>query len=167
MRISKVTLPQLDETFQIFLDCREVLEKEGIFQWTDQYPTLEIISKDIRKGNLYCLNENGNTYGVININELQEQEKNSVHGKNNVGKILIIHRLAVKPEFQNRGFAKKLMDFAEDYAIENNFNSIRLDAYSGNPKLLKFYENRDYQRGGEVFFPGRKLPFYCYEKFLK
>jgi ribosomal protein S18 acetylase RimI-like enzyme len=59
------------------------------------------------------------------------------------------------------------MDFAENYAIENNYTSIRLDAFSNNPRALRFYENRDYQRRGEVFFPGRELPFYCFEKILK
>ncbi|HMQ69791.1 MAG TPA: GNAT family N-acetyltransferase [Ignavibacteria bacterium] len=166
MTISKVKISQLDEIFQIFIDCRAALEKKGIFQWTDKYPTLKIIKNDIQEGNLYCLSENSKTYGVININEFQDPEYNSVHWKDNVDKILVIHRLAVKPEFQNRGFAKKLMDFAEDYAEENNYTSIRLDAYSANPEVLRFYENRDYQRRGEVFFPGRELPFYCYEKFL-
>lgn len=83
------------------------------------------------------------------------------------GKVLIIHRLAVHPLFQNQGFAKRLMDFAEDYAINENFSSIRLDAYSANEKVLRFYEAREYKKRGEVYFPDRKLPFYCYEKLFK
>lgn len=167
MTIKKVSISQLDEVFQLIMDCRKAMESEGVFQWTDQYPTLKIISNDISKRNLYCLIGKGKIAGVININELQDPEYKLVKWENSYVKIMVIHRLAVHPEFQKQGFAKRLMDFAEDYAIKNNYSSIRLDAFSNNPRALRFYENRDYQRRGEVFFPGRELPFYCYEKLLK
>ena len=167
MKIKKVTITQKDEVFQLIMDCRKAMEEEGVFQWTDQYPTLKIISNDIQKGNLYRLTKNGKIAGVININELQDPEYKQVKWENSDVKIMVIHRLAVHPEFQKQGLAKRLMDFAENYAIENNYTSIRLDAFSNNPRALRFYENRDYQRRGEVFFPGRELPFYCYEKILK
>jgi ribosomal protein S18 acetylase RimI-like enzyme len=167
MKIKKVTITQKDEVFQLIMDCRKAMEEEGVFQWTDQYPTLKIISNDIQKGNLYRLTKNGKIAGVININELQDPEYKQVKWENSDVKIMVIHRLAVHPEFQKQGLAKRLMDFAENYAIENNYTSIRLDAFSNNPRALRFYENRDYQRRGEVFFPGRELPFYCFEKILK
>jgi len=167
MKIKKVNVSQLEEVFQLIMDCRKAMEEEGVFQWTDQYPTLKIISNDIQKGNLYRLTKNGKIAGVININELQDPEYKQVKWENSDVKIMVIHRLAVHPEFQKQGLAKRLMDFAENYAIENNYTSIRLDAFSNNPRALRFYENRDYQRRGEVFFPGRELPFYCFEKILK
>jgi ribosomal protein S18 acetylase RimI-like enzyme len=167
MKIKEVTITQRDEVFQLIMDCRKAMEEEGVFQWTDQYPTLKIISNDIQKGNLYRLTKNGKIAGVININELQDPEYKQVKWENSDVKIMVIHRLAVHPEFQKQGLAKRLMDFAENYAIENNYTSIRLDAFSNNPRALRFYENRDYQRRGEVFFPGRELPFYCFEKILK
>jgi ribosomal protein S18 acetylase RimI-like enzyme len=167
MKIKNVTITQKDEVFQLIMDCRKAMEEEGVFQWTDQYPTLKIISNDIQKGNLYRLTKNGKIAGVININELQDPEYKQVKWENSDVKIMVIHRLAVHPEFQKQGLAKRLMDFAENYAIENNYTSIRLDAFSNNPRALRFYENRDYQRRGEVFFPGRELPFYCFEKILK
>jgi len=167
MKIKKVNISKLEEVFQLIMDCRKAMESEGVFQWTDKYPTLEIFSNDIQKGNLYGLNKNGKIAGVININELQDPEYKLIKWKNSDVKIMVIHRLAVHPEYQKQGLAKKLMDFAEDFAIENNYTSIRLDAFSNNPRALRFYENRDYQRQGEVFFPGRDLPFYCFEKILK
>lgn len=111
--------------------------------------------------------EGDKTVGVIAINEIQDEEYKSIHWQNNDGKILVIHRLAIHPRSQKRGLAKQLMDFAEDYAVTNNYSSVRLDAYSGNQRVLRFYENRDYKKQGEVFFPKRILPFYCYEKQIK
>lgn len=67
-------------------------------------------------------------------------------------------------KIKKQGLARKLMDFAENIAIECGYASIRLDAYSGNERVLRFYENRGYQKRGEVNFSGRALPFFCYEK---
>jgi ribosomal protein S18 acetylase RimI-like enzyme len=77
---------------------------------------------------------------------------------------LIIHRLSVHPEFQGKGVAKEILKFIEACAFENNYSSIRLDAYSGNERALKLYENFGYKKAGQFMYPKRDLPFYCYEK---
>jgi ribosomal protein S18 acetylase RimI-like enzyme len=83
--------------------------------------------------------------------------------KNNV----YIHRLAVHPEHQGKGIAQQLMDFAEDFAIKNNYTSIRLDTFSKNKRNQKFYELRNYKRLGNIYFPKQSNePFYCYELIL-
>ncbi|MBT8264540.1 MAG: GNAT family N-acetyltransferase, partial [Muriicola sp.] len=57
-----------------------------------------------------------------------------------------------------------LMDFAETYARENQFMSVRLDTFSKNERNQRFYEARGYQKLEEIYFPNQsKDPFYCYE----
>lgn len=140
------------------------MEKENIFQWTEQYPAIHHIADDIQNGFLYSINSKGKSLGVINISNMEEPEYKTIVWSDNNGECLVIHRLAVHPKNQKQGLARKLMDFAENFAIENGYTSIRLDAYSGNERVLRFYENRGYQKRGEVNFPGRVLPFFCYEK---
>ncbi len=45
---------------------------------------------------------------------------------------MVIHRLAVDPEFQGLGLSSILMKYVENYAIKNSYFAIRLDAYTGN-----------------------------------
>ena len=81
---------------------------------------------------------------------------------------LYIHRLAIHPEHQKKGWAKKLMDFAEDYAIKNGTISIRLDTFSQNKRNNRFYEARGFVRLGDVYFVKQSaFPFHCYEKVLQ
>lgn len=70
----------------------------------------------------------------------------------------------VDPKYQGKGYARKLMDFADKFANENNYSSIRLDVYSQNKRVIKFYEKRKYFIRGNVNFPEREHPFYCMEK---
>ena len=80
---------------------------------------------------------------------------------------LYIHRLAIHPEHQKKGWAKKLMDFAEDYAIKNGNFSIRLDTFSGNPKNNKFYIMQGYTKLEKIFYRNQSdMPFHCFEKIL-
>lgn len=164
MIIEKVTPKQLNEIFEIFTECKHSMEKEDIFQWTDQYPAIHHIADDIQNGFLYSINNKGKSLGVINISNIEEPEYTTIFWTDHNGKCLVIHRLAVHPKNQKQGLARKLMDFAENFAIESGYTSIRLDAYSGNERVLRFYENRGYQKRGEVKFSGRVLPFFCYEK---
>ena len=82
-------------------------------------------------------------------------------------KNIYLHRLAVHPDYQGKGFAKKLMNYAFDFALENEFKSIRLDTFSGNPQNNVFYQKLDFKNKEKIYFRDQSdKPFYCYEKVL-
>ena len=77
---------------------------------------------------------------------------------------IYIHRLAIHPKHQGKGYAQKMMDFAENHAKKHNFVSVRLDTFSQNKRNQKFYETRGYHRLGDIYFPKQsEHPFHCYE----
>jgi len=164
MKIIKGELSDLDMIFQIYLNAKQELELRGIYQWTDSYPTLSIIESDLKKGILYVMQHNNEILGAINISEEQEIEYESIKWQFDDTKVLVIHRLVIDPKHQRKGHAQKLMDFAKTFATENNYTSIRLDAYSQNNKVIEFYKKQKYHIRGNVYFPERKYPFYCIEK---
>ncbi|PHS63383.1 MAG: GNAT family N-acetyltransferase [Flavobacterium sp.] len=167
MKIRIAELKDLEKIIQIYSKCKIELDNQGIFQWTDNYPNSKIIMTDIHKGILYLLEYKNEIIGTINISKEQEKEYGKIEWKFNEGKILVIHRLAIDPKEQGNGFARKLMDFAEDYAEKKGYTSIRLDAFSQNERVIKFYKKRNYFLRGKVNFPEREYPFYCMEKEIK
>ncbi|NBG67063.1 GNAT family N-acetyltransferase [Acidiluteibacter ferrifornacis] len=167
LNIKKGTVSDADKLFQIYLAAKAELERNSIFQWTDNYPTQSIIEDDLRKGYLFVLSHGNEIIGAINISEIQEAVYSTVNWQFDDSKILVIHRLVVNPIHQRNGYATKMMDFAELYAIDNGYTSIRLDAYSQNKKVIEFYKKRAYYIRGEVHFPEREFEFYCLEKSIK
>jgi ribosomal protein S18 acetylase RimI-like enzyme len=165
--ITHATINDLDRIFEIFTFCKILMETEKIYQWNDAYPTVEIIAQDIQEEHVYCIKEGDNIIGVITVNTIQDDRYTQLDWMDKGGKVLVIHRLAVDPLHQNQGVGRKLIDFAESIAIDAGFTSIRLDAYSDNIRVLKIYEQRGYQKRGEIMFPKRILPFNCYEKLIK
>ncbi|APY07603.1 hypothetical protein BWZ20_04505 [Winogradskyella sp. J14-2] len=166
LTIEKGTLADLDVLFQMYNKAKDGLENDQIYQWTNNYPKSSIIKNDIESKVLYVLKNNDRIIGAINISELQEPEYKTIDWQFNDAKVLVIHRLVVHPNSQNKGFAKLLMDFAEAFGRQNNYTSIRLDAYTQNKPVVTFYKNRDYVVRGYIYFPERKYPFYAMEKAL-
>ena len=157
----------LSRLVELFQSAKKQLDQQEIFQWTDFYPSKEVIEKDLKDQTLFVLKNKQDLIGAVTLNDHQDEEYQSIHWKFNAEKVLVIHRLMVDPKFQNQGYARQLMDFAEAFAKKHHYSSIRLDTYTQNKISFEFYKKRNYVLRGTVFFKGRKDPFYCLEKDLK
>lgn len=147
--------------------CALAMQKKGIFQWNQFYPSMERLEIDIKAEELYVLEENAELLGIIVLTPNMDEEYMPVEWLTQNGGNLYIHRLATRPELWGKGYGQKLMDFAEDFARAHDYVSVRLDTFSQNVRNQKFYESRGYKRLGNIYFPKQsEHPFYCYEKIL-
>jgi ribosomal protein S18 acetylase RimI-like enzyme len=137
------------------------MDNQGIPQWDDIYPSKTILNADIENGQMYLIEVEGRVAGLIVINEDQSPEYAGVAWKY-YGRALVVHRLTIHPDYQRHRLASCLMDFAEGMAATENYDCIRLDAFTRNPAAFTLYENRGYRRAGIVLF--RKGEFFCFEK---
>ncbi|MGD8814611.1 MAG: GNAT family N-acetyltransferase [Anaerolineales bacterium] len=145
-------------------ECTKDMEASGIHQWDDEYPTREAIEADIANQSLHILRIKDKYSGIITLDGDQPKEYEDIEWKYQTDKVLVVHRLAIDPQWQRQGIARRLMDFAEHYGQTNGHQAIRLDAFIKNPRAVKFYERRGYRKAGIVVF--RERLFYCFEKTL-
>jgi len=166
MEISLAKPEQLPELVRLYTACMRAMRAAGIEQWGEDYPTADIIKQDVDRGEMHVLGEqNGAIVAAICLNEDQNELYSTVEWTD-AAPVLVVHRLCVAPERQRNGIAARMMDFAEERAWQEGYAGIRLDTYSGNPPAVRLYERRGYRRTGEVFFRGRPLPFFCFEKIF-
>lgn len=164
MNIIKANEKDIDQLISVTGNCAKDLMAKNIYQWNESYPSREVLLHDIALQQLWKLEVNSKIVGIVVMTEIEDEEYNGVEWLTENAKNLYIHRLAVDPDHQGKGYAQMLMSFAENYAIENKYASIRLDTFSQNKRNQKFYENRNYTRLGNVYFPNQSEdPFYCYE----
>lgn len=165
--IRKATSSDIDSILLLTKACAKDMISKGIYQWNEHYPNAEAFENDIHRNELYVLTSENNILGSIVISTLMNDEYNAIQWLTPSDKNIYIHRLAVHPDFQGRGFAQQLMDFAEKFALEHDNISIRLDTFSQNNRNHKFYELRGYIRLESIYFPNQsKHPFNCYERVL-
>lgn len=156
------------EIASILSMCGKHLRENGIDQWDSSYPNLETINNDISNETCFVYLENDVIIACIVLNEIQDEEYFELKWlTSNEEKQLVVHRLGVDPKHQGKGIARKLMDFCEDFAKEKNYDSIRLDTFSQNPRNQRFYLNRGYTEIGSVYLKYKKdSPYFCYELLL-
>jgi GNAT superfamily N-acetyltransferase len=145
--------------------CIIAMCDNGIYQWDEIYPSDEIIARDMNKGYLYVLEQDNSCIAAVSLSDEQEEAYQQVRWLGNEP-VMVIHRLCVGPTYQGKGIGSYFMNFSEEYARHNAYASIRLDAYTGNPTAVRMYERRGYRKAGQVYFPRRELPFFCFEKIL-
>lgn len=165
--IRKATYKDIDAILEITRACAVFMVNNAVFQWNENYPTRKAFENDTSRNELYVLESQSEIIGCIVISTFMDKEYIPINWLTPNNNNIYIHRLAVHPKEQGKGYARKLMDFAETFAKENNFESIRLDTFSQNKRNQKFYELRNYKELGEIYFPNQSdFPFYCYELIL-
>lgn len=165
--IREATFNDLPYILNIIKKCTNHMIKNKIFQWNENYPSKKIFIDDIKNNNLYLIENNTTIIGCVMKSVIESDAYKNVNWKTENKKNLYVHRLAVDPKYQGRGFGIKLMDFVEENAIKKNYLSIRLDTFSKNKRNVKFYKKRGYIKIEDIYFPNQSVyPFYCFEKFL-
>ena len=165
--IRKANSKDLQEVKSLTEACARAMIKKGIFQWNEHYPSLEKLETDIRKQELYILEKGNKIIGIVVLTPVKDEEYIPIEWLSKTENNIYIHRLATHPDHWGNGYATKLMDFAEDIAKRDNYESVRLDTFSLNKRNQRFYEARGYQRLGNIYFPKQSAhPFYCYELLI-
>lgn len=157
----------LPEVFRMYTRCKESLLHQKIFQWDDDYPNEEYFHNAIIHKEMFLFYGNGQIAGSMVLNEWESEEWASIPW--NYSKPLVLHSLFLEPTQQSKGAGAKMLIWAEDFARDRGYESIRLDAFSGNERSLKFYERKGYKRLGEVSFSSKPVghtTYFCYEKKL-
>ncbi|MDA9563283.1 GNAT family N-acetyltransferase [Flavobacteriales bacterium] len=160
------TFDDVDVCHTLLQECGEHLVSLGVFQWDSNYPDLETINQDVLNGEVFKLIVENRVLGCITLNEKQHPTYQTIDWSYH-GKIGTVHRLGIHPQHQGNGYARQLMDFAEDWFLQAKFDAIRLDTYSLNHRNCKFYQSRGYQYTGQVHLREVGEPFNCYELKLR
>ena len=160
---------EIDAIISLTQRCGKHMRDNGIDQWDENYPDYASIERDLNTETLFAFREGNTLLGIVVLNETQDEEYGEINWSTTENdRNLVVHRLAVDPIHQGKGIARKIMDFAENFAREQQYDAIRLDTFSQNPRNQRFYTNRGYTDLGAVYLKYKKdHPYFCYELLLK
>ncbi len=166
MRIRLARREDLPALIALVQRAVPLMRAAGNLQWDESYPNEEVFGEDIGLGQLWIAEIDGALAGVAAITTNQEPEYAQV-GWNIEEPAIVVHRLAVHPDFRGAGVAQALMQKAEDVARERGIHCLRVDTNTRNEATQRLFPKLGYALAGEIglgFRPG--LRFLCYEKRL-
>lgn len=79
---------------------------------------------------------------------------------------LYITRVAVRPGWQGRGLAGRLLTFAEGEAARRGLRAVRLDTPDGYRRLERLYHRYGFEPAEYITLPGRAYPSVILERAL-
>nr|WP_315250938.1 GNAT family N-acetyltransferase [uncultured Flavobacterium sp.] len=161
----KATTSEIPAILDILQQAIERRKQDGSEQWQDGYPNLQSVQKDVEKGQGFVLTE-GETiigYSAVIINDEPEYAKIKGEWLSNTD-FVVFHRVALSEEYLGKGLAKKMLEYIEEFALNNNIYSVKADTNFDNIAMLKIFEKSGYKYCGKVYFRGGERE--AFEKVL-
>lgn len=148
-QIVKATLDDIDEIATLYDNLNTYLEeninypgwKKGV------YPTQKDAINALNNDTLFICKTDDRIAGTVILNNIQEEAYNKATWSIDVplDKVLVIHTLAVHPDFFKMGVAYYLLVFAKEYAANAGYKTIRLDVNANNLPAFTLYEKMGYK----------------------
>ena len=161
----KASLSDINPIWDILQQAIVRRKNDGSNQWQDGYPNLEVVQKDIEKESGYVLTEGESIVGYIAVLINDEPAYEKIEGEwltNN--DFVLFHRVAISENYLGKGLAKMMINYIEDFAVENKINSIKADTNFDNFAMLNIFEKLGYKYCGQVYLRGN--PRRAFEKVL-
>ena len=109
------------------------MHSQKINQCGDLYPSKSDLLEDIENQQMHLLVDKTRILSAVVLNESQAEEYQKGNWLWKDGKIAVVHRLCVYPDFHSRGIGRKTMLLAETFLAENEYATVGLDAFTQNP----------------------------------
>ena len=149
MLIEKGNRSHIDEIEALYNDLNDYFASSVNYPgWIKHiYPIRETASNGINEGSLYIAGINGSIAGSIILNNTPENAYAKAKWliDSEYKDILVLRTLVVYPLFMKKKVAVSLMEFARQFALEQNLKSIRLDVSVDNIPAIALYEKMGYQ----------------------
>jgi GNAT superfamily N-acetyltransferase len=144
----------------IYASCTEWLSKQGMRHWENvsYRNSQERLTQRIREKDVYVLFFDEKAVGTITLSyQAPPYFKGYSFWEDSSASAVYISKLAVLPDYHERGFGSELLQFAEDKARHKGIHYVRFDAIASYKKLNDFYSKRGYKIVGKAFSETSKV----------
>jgi hypothetical protein len=162
MEIKQAGQYELVEVLYLLRVCITELTSRGCLHWSVLTPQ---ITEDIDKGNVFIIKTRNISVGTIILDPQKTySNKNQVNNEKTDDNVLYINRLIIHPKWFSREIGNELVLFAEKYASDHKFQSVRFEVFAENTPVIDLFNSFQYKKAGEVHLPFQNIPFICLEK---
>ena len=164
--IKKSTYNDIDEIMIIIEQAKEYFTQKEFFQWNKEYPNKDTIKNDIDKNNSFIVLLDNNIVGTFSLIVGEDMCYKNICG-NWISNDLYatIHRLAIHNHYKRKGISHKIIKYCENFCIDNNIKTLRIDTHSLNKPMINFIEKNNFQYCGIIQTRGLSNRV-AYEKFV-
>lgn len=155
MEFKIATKKNVDDIMHIIKKSQDYLKSQGVDQWQDGYPNNITINNDIDNYNSYIILRNNVIFGIAVVIEGPDNTYESIHNgswvTDDCSKYMVIHRMAVNPEFHGQGIGSKMIKHVEEISKRKGKNSIKIDTHKENIPMQKLLIKNEFKYCGMIY----------------
>lgn len=123
----KAALSDVEGALAVVRDAIAYLGSQGVDQWQNGYPNIEVLKEDAEKGHLYVIKDEDKIVGVYVLVEHDPNYDVIEGGWSSDAPYIAVHRFCVKAEAKRKGVGTFILrEIAKDYEY------IRIDTHKDN-----------------------------------
>lgn len=152
MEFRKTTSAEINGIMRIIGQGQDYLRKQGIAQWQNGYPSVEIIENDMSRGYGYVLVENKNVLGTVAVVFDGDRNYDVIKGKwlSNAD-YAAVHRIAVESNHKGLGLASVMIKHIEKMCRQRNVGSLKVDTHEKNFSMQKLLKKNGFTYCGIIY----------------
>jgi ribosomal protein S18 acetylase RimI-like enzyme len=134
MKIENSTINDIDAIFRLYkMATDHQRSKQTVVVWPEfERSLVKTEIAENRQWKLIIDDAIACVWATIFSDEQIWEEKNA-------DAAVYIHRIATNPDFRGRNFVAMIVEWAKEYARQNNKDYVRLDTLGNNTKLIEVY----------------------------
>ncbi|HEY3430532.1 MAG TPA: GNAT family N-acetyltransferase [Cyclobacteriaceae bacterium] len=127
-------LTDLKQIFDLFDQSIIYQEKHGYPSWRN-YDQRAVV-RDVESRNSYKIVADSKTAIVFSVCYTDK----IIWREHDKGESIYLHRIVVNPEFKGQKLFGKILEWTIKHGREKGCKNIRMDTWSANPAIMKYYE---------------------------
>lgn len=165
MHFRKASSNDTHQILSIINQAKLYFKKEGINQWQDGYPNINVIAKDIQQGENYVLEVEHKIIATVMITTKKETSYNLIEEGQWLqhGSYIVIHRMAIDARYKGKSIASQLIKNA--IPLHPGVKAIRIDTHENNLPMQRLLEKNGFHYCGIIYLSGNDKRK-AYEKLL-
>ncbi|MEL5954622.1 GNAT family N-acetyltransferase [Streptomyces sp. CLV115] len=142
MKITSAAPADLEQLLSFRVEAASWIGKIGSDQWSRPYPADRLLAT-IEAGTVFMLRDGGRTAGTITLTAEAEDGLWSEAELREPS--MFINKLTVAREYAGQNLGGRLLDWASDRAYRASAKWLRLDAWTTNTRLQRYYLDQDFE----------------------
>lgn len=166
MIFRQATPRDLPTIYEILEGAIRRLGAMGVDQWQHGYPNRERIAQDVADGVGYVIEEEDRVVAYGAVIFTGEEAYRAIEGRwlTDEENYVVVHRMCVAEEVVGRGFGRRFMEAAEEFA-HGRVKSFRVDTHADNRVMQSLLPRLGFTRCGIIYFESRHLV--AFEKIIE
>lgn len=146
---------EISQCFEILNQARAFQREQGFVQWPDGYPPRSAIEEDVHSGKGYVVKADSAIACYMCIGLDGDPAYPAIKGAwHSDLPYVVIHRLAMAPEFRNRGLSQQVFSLIEGYCKNAGISNLRIDTDEKNMRMRYVLEKNGFHYCGTVIQGG-------------